>query len=144
MSEIKPVTLKPCPFCGAPAEIDTHRGFRHISTGAMESAVSIYCSKHCQIEMMFPVRDYDGSRDDLAFMLSEQWNQRPALPAEKVLEIAEHFDAATEAARILGETQAKKAFGCYTETDGRTERAMHESISKHRAAIREALEGHHG
>src|SRR5690606_22114340 len=36
---------------------------------------------------------------------------------------------------LLGVTQAKKGSGCHTDEDRRFERAMHESIDKHRAAL---------
>lgn len=45
------------------------------------------------------------------------------------------IESLIESARLLGSTQAKKGFGCYTEEDGRFERAMHESIAKHRATV---------
>jgi hypothetical protein len=40
-----------------------------------------------------------------------------------------------ESARLLGATQAKKGFGCYTPDDARFEHAMYESIAKHKAAL---------
>ena len=46
-----------------------------------------------------------------------------------------------ETARLLGATQAKKGFGCYTEQDCRFEHAMYESIAAHRAAILSADRG---
>jgi hypothetical protein len=46
-------------------------------------------------------------------------------------------EALIESARLLGGTQAKKGFGCYTEQDSRFERAMHESIAKHSRALAE-------
>lgn len=51
------------------------------------------------------------------------------------IEVLRELDELVEAARLLGATQAKKGFGCYTDEDSRFERAMHESIAKHRAAI---------
>lgn len=39
------------------------------------------------------------------------------------------IDGLIECARLLGVTQGKKGFGCYTREDARFERAMHESIS---------------
>lgn len=51
----------------------------------------------------------------------------------------EVLDELVEAARLLGATQAKKGFGCYTDEDSRFERSMHESIAKHRAALEAAL-----
>jgi hypothetical protein len=47
---------------------------------------------------------------------------------------------ALEAARLLGGTQAKKGFGCYTQEDARFERAMHEAIDKHTTVLRVAIE----
>lgn len=43
--------------------------------------------------------------------------------------ILAHFEEALECARLLGVTNAKRGFGCYTEQDSRFERAMHESIA---------------
>lgn len=45
------------------------------------------------------------------------------------------LDELVEVARLLGVTQAKKGFGCYTNEDSRFERAMYESIDKHRRAL---------
>src|SRR6266446_4459744 len=36
--------LKPCPFCGEKAELDTLQGYRNYATGRMEHAIAIYCS----------------------------------------------------------------------------------------------------
>jgi hypothetical protein len=58
------------------------------------------------------------------------------------IEVLRELDELVEAARLLGATQAKKLFGCHTDEDRRFERAMYESIDKHRAALlaeREAL-----
>lgn len=49
------------------------------------------------------------------------------------------LDELAEAARLLGATQAKRLFGCHTDEDRRFERAMYESIDKHRAALCELL-----
>ena len=51
------------------------------------------------------------------------------------IEVLRELDELVEAARLLGATQAKRGFGCYTDEDSRFERAMHESIAKHRAAL---------
>src|SRR5690606_41280858 len=51
------------------------------------------------------------------------------------IEVLWRLDELVEAARLLGVTQAKKLFGEHTEGDRRFERAMHESIDKHRAAL---------
>ena len=51
------------------------------------------------------------------------------------IEVMRELDELVEAARLLGATQAKKLFGCHTDEDRRFERAMYESIDKHRAAL---------
>ena len=55
------------------------------------------------------------------------------------IEVMRELDELVEAARLLGVTQAKRGFGCHTDEDSRFERAMHESIDKHRAALLAAL-----
>lgn len=54
--------------------------------------------------------------------------------------VLRELDELVEAARLLGVTQAKRGFGCHTDEDSRFERAMYESIDKHRAALLAALE----
>ena len=44
-------------------------------------------------------------------------------------------DAAIDCARLAGVTEAKEDFGVYTESDSRFFVSMHQSISKHRAAL---------
>jgi hypothetical protein len=51
------------------------------------------------------------------------------------IEVLRELDELVEAARLLGVTQAKRGFGCHTDADRRFERAMYESIDKHRAAL---------
>lgn len=51
------------------------------------------------------------------------------------------LDALIESARLLGVTQAKKGFGCYTQDDSRFEAAMYQDIASKRRALeqREAV-----
>lgn len=51
------------------------------------------------------------------------------------IEVLRELDELVEAARLLGVTHAKKLFVCHTDEDRRFERAMYESIDKHRAAL---------
>jgi hypothetical protein len=51
------------------------------------------------------------------------------------IETLRELDELVEAARLLGMTQAKRLFGCHTDEDRRFERAMYESMSKHRAVL---------
>ena len=55
----------------------------------------------------------------------------------KAMEMA--LDSLVECARLLGSTQAKKGHGIYTADDAKFEVAMYESIYKHKAALRQAL-----
>ena len=56
----------------------------------------------------------------------------------KAMEMA--LDSLVECARLLGSTQAKKGHGIYTADDAKFEVAMYESIYKHKAALRQALD----
>jgi hypothetical protein len=53
--------------------------------------------------------------------------------------MSEAIDELVSSARLLGSTQAKKGFGCYTEEDSRFERAMNESIAKHTRTLHAEL-----
>jgi len=54
------------------------------------------------------------------------------------IEVLRELNELEEAARLLGATQAKRLFGCYTDEDSRFELAMRRSIAKHRRAIENA------
>ena len=56
--------------------------------------------------------------------------------------VEQALEALIENARLLGATQAKKGFGCYSQEDARLERAWREGIAKHSAALRSALAQH--
>lgn len=53
-------------------------------------------------------------------------------------EAMQRIDDLVESARLLGRTQEAKSFGVYTQENARFERAMYESIEKHKAALRAA------
>ncbi len=68
--------LKPCPFCGGRAELDSRRGYRSLTTGNIESAVAIYCLQ-CSADMSICHRDRPGiDPSELADELREAWNKR--------------------------------------------------------------------
>lgn len=73
--------LKPCPFCGGAAELDTMRVYRNVSNGALVDAVTVCCIR-CGAEMSVCRDDVPGSVDDLAHGLVEAWNSR--VPQEGV------------------------------------------------------------
>lgn len=73
------VELLPCPFCNAPAEIDTDQAFRAIVTGDFEKSVAIYCTA-CAVQMQHCYSDHRGTpRETLANDLVERWNARAAV-----------------------------------------------------------------
>lgn len=92
--------LKPCPHCGEPAELDTHRAFRVLTDGRISDAVAIYCTK-CSADMTICRADHPGfETDELVGILAEQWNRRSP-KREDVIEAVitkidkrfEHYDA---------------------------------------------------
>lgn len=75
-------TLKPCPFCDGDAELDYQQACCAFPSGKHENRVAIYCTK-CDADMGmcysdFPEYDYD----QMATILAEKWNTRPAVPSE--------------------------------------------------------------
>lgn len=42
--------IKPCPFCGCPAELDARRPYRNIVSGVLEDAIGVYCTS-CDAEV---------------------------------------------------------------------------------------------
>jgi hypothetical protein len=74
--------LRPCPFCGSAAEMDTRQSYRNISTGNLEDACAIYCTScsahvsHCYADLR------DMARDDVIELARSEWNARPAPPSE--------------------------------------------------------------
>lgn len=58
---------------------------------------------------------------------------------KELMQQALELEALIDAARLLGVTQARQGFGCYTQEDARFEQAMHEAVQKHRNSLRERL-----
>lgn len=78
-------SLKPCPFCGGPPELDTTRRYIAIATGRMGNEVAIYCIE-CSADMSLCHEDVpDMSIDDMVFALTDAWNKRDA-PADPRLD----------------------------------------------------------
>lgn len=65
--------LKPCPFCGSPAESDSLRLFRDLSTGNLEHAVAVYCTV-CAADISICLKDVTDAQ--LGYVV-EAWNRRP-------------------------------------------------------------------
>lgn len=72
--------LLPCPFCGQPAEADSQRAYRNMTTGNLEIAAAIYCTA-CSADMTWCYRDTpDVDRETAVASLVDQWNTRPGEP----------------------------------------------------------------
>lgn len=69
------VELKPCPFCGEAAELDTRQGFRHYRTGEPMEKVSVYCIS-CSAEISHYPGDLDCDREETAELCIAAWNRR--------------------------------------------------------------------
>ena len=68
--------LLPCPFCGGPAEMDTHQAYRNITTGNIEDAAAIYC-RVCPVNMSLCREDMpELDTEDFVQLLTEKWNAR--------------------------------------------------------------------
>lgn len=64
--------IRPCPFCGSDAEIDTQRAYRNLRTGSVETAVAVYCVS-CAAEQAICHADVPGLTRE---MVIELWNAR--------------------------------------------------------------------
>jgi len=68
--------LLPCPFCGGEAELDTHQGYRSMSTGNIGNRVVVYCTK-CDADMGTCVEDVPDIHPNEVI---ERWNRRAPAP----------------------------------------------------------------
>ena len=82
MNEVEAVALKPCPFCGSPAELDTRQAFRSIFDGKMLSQVSVYCTS-CSANISNYPGDLSMCREATTEICVEEWNTRAALDAAR-------------------------------------------------------------
>jgi hypothetical protein len=65
-------SIKPCPFCGYPAEIDTQQPYRNFQSGVLGSAVAVYCTG-CIANMSICREDVPDVDADMVIKL---WNAR--------------------------------------------------------------------
>lgn len=69
------IEIKPCPFCGGQAELDTQRGFINYKRVPAES-VAVYCST-CLADMCLCRDDFPGhTAEDLVSTVVGIWNSR--------------------------------------------------------------------
>lgn len=77
--------LKPCPFCGGAAKLDTARGYRAAdNTAAWGNMAAVHCTD-CLAEVSFCYEDAPATPgDEIVGMVIGQWNKRAlaATPAD--------------------------------------------------------------
>lgn len=72
--------LKPCPFCGGLAELDTSQAYRALSSGALGSRAVVYCTR-CSAEVGFCYEDAPGiPGEDIVNQVVDDWNRRAPSP----------------------------------------------------------------
>ena len=72
--------LKPCPFCGGEAELDTSQAYRALSGGALGFRAVVYCAR-CGADMGFCYEDAPGTpREDIVNQVVDDWNRRAPSP----------------------------------------------------------------
>lgn len=71
--------LKPCPFCGSEAELDTMQGFRAFANGSIEYCTAVYCMC-CSAQISACYSEHpDIEPSQLTEMVVEDWNKRTAI-----------------------------------------------------------------
>lgn len=63
--------LKPCPFCGGDAELDTRKWFKS-GTGKIEEGIAVYCLQ-CPAEISIFMADVPDIDDET---IASLWNAR--------------------------------------------------------------------
>lgn len=77
--------LKPCPFCGGEAEMDTMQGYLILHSGELDNRSTIYCLD-CDAEMGFCHADLDSWQIEAAIKnLITAWNTRASTEAADAL-----------------------------------------------------------
>jgi len=69
--------LKPCPFCGGAAEMDTRQAYANYVTGRHQTGIAIYCVA-CGVQAMICRGDVPDVEPE---QVMEIWNARAALPS---------------------------------------------------------------
>lgn len=66
--------LKPCPFCGGVAEMDTLRAYLALGTGRMGHALAVYCTT-CSADIAVCYADVPDIQPE---QVADMWNKREA------------------------------------------------------------------
>lgn len=68
--------LKPCPFCGGDAELDTQRAYRELVSGKIAHSVAVYC-RVCNADMSVdPDECFAGDASIARAEMIDAWNNR--------------------------------------------------------------------
>lgn len=68
-------TLKPCPFCGGEADLDTNQAYRALLSGTVGKAIAAHCTK-CDASIQVCFRDVPDITPEA---VAEMWNTQPVL-----------------------------------------------------------------
>lgn len=92
--------LKPCPFCGGEAEMDTWRQYRALVSGNLGCACAVHCLT-CEADMSICLEDVTGwTIEEAASHVADRWNTRANDPAS--------FEAGEKAMRARAARKAEK------------------------------------
>lgn len=96
--------LKPCPFCGGVAEMDTQQAYRALVGGQIGTRVAVYCTS-CNADMGFCREDAPGEdREYLPKWVVEWWNRRT--PSDEIARLSSaHSEAVEDARKHLAEAK---------------------------------------
>jgi hypothetical protein len=114
--------LKPCPFCGGLAELDTSQAYRALSSGALGSRAAVYCTR-CGAEVGFCYEDAPGTpREDIVNQVVDDWNRRAPSPdmREAVEALTARLDelCAIRCQNDMGFDRETGPLGCRLDGDG--------------------------
>jgi hypothetical protein len=71
------VALKPCPFCGGPAEADSQQPFATVTNGRLGKQAAVYCAGACGATITLCKPDApDLSSEEALQVVVEHWNRR--------------------------------------------------------------------
>lgn len=117
--------LKPCPFCGGLAELDTSQAYRALSGGTLGSRAAVYCTR-CSAEVGFCYEDAPGTpREDIVNQVVDDWNRRA--PSPDMREVGEALTTLIYEITHLSAEDDKGRHHCYISKD---------ALESARAAIR--------
>lgn len=134
------IILKPCPFCGGEAEMDTRQGYLALGTGRLGNRIAVYC-RSCNADMGVCVEDVPDIEPE---QVADMWNRRAAVEADrdripKLVE-SDKQDQSADLAEVVGQpaASAQPAVGADDDAVEHFAAAMKDKLAQARA------KGRHG